>query len=256
MSEIEFKSAKEIIEQASKFLLKSLNRKKIFYKKGHFNLVTNIDKEVENLIVSEIKKRFPKHSILAEESGIHKRDRKYEWIIDPIDGTTNFAHGYPWFCISIAFAKDGVLEYGLVKNPSNGELFTAIRGKGAKLNGKPIHVSRNKKLSESLLVTGFPHDKRGSKMSNFKRFQDLTLNSHGVRRGGSAALDLCSVASGRLEGFWEEKLSPWDVAAGVLLVKEAGGKITKFNNDPYEIYSKEIVATNGLVHKELLKYLQ
>ena len=142
-----------------------------------------------------------------------------------------------------------------MKNPSSGELFSAIKGKGARLNGKKISVSNIKKLSESLLVTGFPQETKKSKLSNFERFKNLTLNTHGVRRAGSAALDLCNVAAGRLEGYWEEKLSPWDVAAGVLILKEAGGKITNYKNGKYDIYSKEILATNGLIHKELMSYL-
>jgi myo-inositol-1(or 4)-monophosphatase len=250
-----FNIAEEIIEEASKYLLKSLHRKKISYKSGHFNLVTNIDKEVENLIVGKIKKSFPTHTIVAEESGIHKKESHHEWFIDPIDGTTNFAHNYPSFCISIAYMKDSELQIGLVKNPSSGELFSAIKRKGARLNGKKISVSSIKKLSESLLVTGFPQETKKSKLSNFERFKNLTLNTHGVRRAGSAALDLCNVAAGRLEGYWEEKLSPWDVAAGVLILKEAGGKITNYKNGKYDIYSKEILATNGLVHKELMSYL-
>lgn len=251
-----FNVAIKTIEKASKVILQNYNKiRKISYKQGHFNLVTNVDHEVEALILKEINSKFPYHSIIAEESGIHKRHKTYEWFIDPIDGTTNFAHGYPCFCISIGFAKNGILEFGLIKNPLTGELYSARRGKGAKLNGKSISVSKIKRLKDSLLATGFPYTRNKTIKSTFNNFKNLTLISHGVRRDGSAAMDLCYVASGKYEGFWEIKLSPWDVAAGILILKEAGGKITRFDGSKFDIYSKEIVATNGLVHKELLKNL-
>ena len=249
-----FNFANQLVNRASSYILNNYEKKKIYYKKGHFNLVTNIDKEVEELIVREIKKHFEDHSIIAEESGLHNENKKYKWFIDPIDGTTNFAHGFPMFCISIALAYEDEIIVGVVKNPVTGEHFSAMKNEGATLNKRPIHVSKIKKLSESLLVTGFPHDAKKFKVKNFNRFKKLTLNSHGVRRIGSAAIDLCYVASGRLEAFWEERLSPWDTAAGVLILEEAGGKITNFKNKKYDIYQKEILATNGLVHKELLQY--
>ena len=252
-----FDFAKELIENASKIILKNYNKvTKIKYKKGDSNLVTNVDHEVEALILKEINHNFPKHSILAEESGTHKKNPIYKWFIDPIDGTTNFAHRYPCFCISIAFAKNSELEFGLIKNPLTGELYSARKNKGAKLNKEKITVSKIKHLKESLLVTGFPYDKRTSKMNNLNNFSKLTLITQGVRRDGSAALDLCYVASGKVDGFWELKLSPWDVAAGVLILKEAGGKITNFKGNSYDIYSNKIVATNGFIHKELLKNLK
>jgi len=252
-----FNLAYRVIEKASKIVLKSLDKtRKISYKKGDFNLVTNVDHEVEALLLKEIISKYPNHSIIAEESGIHSKNPTYQWFIDPIDGTTNFAHGYPCFCISIGFAFKNKLEFGLIKNPVTNELYTAKRNKGAKLNGKPIFVSKIKKLKDSLLVTGFPYDRKTSKMNNFDSFCNLTLKTQGVRRDGAAAVDLCYVASGKLDGFWELKLSPWDVAAGVLLVKEAGGKITDYDNHTYNVYKKEIVATNGLIHNELLKNLK
>lgn len=251
-----FKFAKKLIKKAGKVVLKNHNKaKKIDYKKGHFNLVTSADKETEALIIKEIKKKYPTHTIVAEETGKHKNDPTYEWIIDPIDGTTNFAHSYPFFCTSIGFAKKGVVQFGLIYNPVTDELFTAKKGKGAKLNGKKISVSKSKTLKESLLTTGFPHDKKSSKHKNFALFRNLTLNSHGVRRDGAAALDLCYVAAGRVEGFWEQKLNAWDVAAGTLILTEAGGKVTKYDGSKYSIYDKEILATNGKIHKELMGYL-
>lgn len=257
-SEIEkiFGFAKNITEKVSKVILKNCNKiRKISYKKGDFNLVTNVDKEVEALVIKEIVSEYPEHSIIAEESGIHKKNKKYEWFIDPIDGTTNFAHNYPCFCVSIAFSVNGILRFGIVKNPATGELYTAIKGKGAKLNGKPISVSKIKRLKESLLITGFPYDRKTSKTNNFKNFCNLTMVTQGVRRDGSAAMDLCYVAAGKADGYWELKLSPWDVAAGVLILEEAGGKITGFKGNKYNIYDKEIVATNGIIHKELIKRL-
>ena len=252
-----YKIAQAIIEKASNLILKNYNKiKKISYKKGHFNLVTNVDHEVEELIVKEINSNFPSHSIIAEESGIHKKDFTHVWFIDPIDGTTNFAHGYPFFCISIAFSKNGIVEFGLVKNPLTGELYTAKRNKGAKLNGQPISVSKIKKLEKSLLATGFPYDRKTSKFNNFKNFTNLTLRTQGVRRDGAAALDLCYVASGKTDGFWEVRLSPWDVAASVLIVEEAGGKVTDLRGNKYDIFDDKIVASNKHIHKELLKYLQ
>ena len=251
-----FNLAYKTIEKASSLILKNLNRiQKISYKKGDFNLVTNVDEEVEALIIKNIVSKYPNHSIIAEESGIQKKDSLYQWFIDPIDGTTNFAHGYPCFCISIGFVKDGILEFGLVKNPLTNELYTARRNKGAKLNGKSISVSKIKHLKDSLLVTGFPYDRRTSKMNNFKNFCKLTLVTQGVRRDGAAALDLCYVASGKVDGFWELKLSSWDVAAGALIVKEAGGKVTNFKGNKFDVFSNKIVATNGLIHGELIRQL-
>ena len=251
-----FNFAVKITEKANRIILKNLNKtRKISYKKGDFNLVTNVDKEVEALLIKEITLRFPNHSIIAEESGKHIKDPDYEWFIDPIDGTTNFAHSYPCFCISIGFARKKKMEFGLIKNPSTGDLYSAQKNKGAKLNGKTIKVSKIRSLKDSLLVTGLPYDRRTSKTNNFNHFRNLTLCSHGVRRDGAAALDLCYVASGAVDGFWELKLSPWDVAAGMLIVEEAGGKITNFKGNKFDIYCKEIVASNGFIHKELIKKL-
>ena len=252
-----FNFAKRTIEKAGIIVKNNYNKlNKISYKQGAFNLVTNIDKEVEKYIVTQIKNTFPEHSIIAEESGLHKKISAYQWFIDPIDGTTNFAHNYPCFCISIALAHNEVIQLGLVKNPVTDDSYTVIKNKGAKLNDKPIKVSKITRLKDSLLATGFPYDKLSSKKNNLKNFGKLTLMTHGVRRDGSAALDLCYVASGKIDGFWELKLSPWDVAAGTLIVEEAGGKITGFHGNKYDIYKKEIVATNGLIHKELLKNLK
>lgn len=255
MDEI-FNFATDLIEIASKVILKNLNSiSKISYKQNRFNLVTNVDYEVESKIIKKIISKYPNHSIIAEESGKHKKDPAYKWFIDPIDGTTNFAHGYPCFCISIGFSKNDVLEFGLVKNPVTGELYSARKNKGAKLNGKKISVSNIRKLKDSLLITGFADSRKKTTLKNFTNFQKLTLITHGVRRDGAAALDLCYIASGRAEAFWESNLNPWDVAAGVLIIKEAGGTITDFNGNKYDIFNDKIVTTNGWIHRELLKHL-
>ena len=252
-----FNFALKVIQKANLVILKNLNKiSKISYKKGDFNLVTNVDLEVEALILKEITSKYPNHSIITEESGKFLKDPTYKWFIDPIDGTTNFAHGYPCFCISIGFSKNNVLEFGQILNPITKDLFTAKKNKGAELNGKSISVSKIKKLKDSLLVTGFPYDRKTSTLNNLKNFCNLTLMTQGVRRDGAAAMDLCYVACGKLDGFWEIKLSPWDVAAGVLIVKEAGGRITDFKGNKYDIFNNKIVATNGLIHRELLKHLR
>lgn len=252
-----FSLAKRITDKASKLVLKNYRKiEKVSFKRSPYDLVTNVDKEVEELIIKEITKRFPRHTIIAEETGLHKKNTNEVWFIDPIDGTTNFAHGYPFFCISIAYAQDGVLEFGLVKSPMINELYTARKNKGAQLNGKLIRVSKAKRLNESLLATGFPYDRKNSRINNLKNFCNLTLRTQGVRRDGAAALDLCYVASGKIDGFWELKLSPWDVAAGALIINEAGGKVTDFKGNKFNIFDKNIVASNGLIHKELLKYLR
>ena len=251
-----FRQAKQIIEKASPLVLKNLNKiKKISYKKGAFNLVTNVDKEVDKFLIKEIKSRYKDHSIIAEESGKHKKNKRFIWFIDPIDGTTNFAHGYPCFCISIGFSKDGVIQFGLVKNPLTNELYSAKKNKGAWLNGKRIYVSRNKKLNDSLLATGFPHHTGPLRTKNFEYFKKITLITHGVRRDGAAALDLCYVASGKLDAFWETKLNPWDIAAGMLILKEAGGKVKNFKGIDLNVFERNIVATNGFIPEELLNHL-
>jgi myo-inositol-1(or 4)-monophosphatase len=176
----------------------------------------------------------------------------YRWYVDPLDGTTNFAHGYPVFCVSIALArKDDQLEVGVLYDPTRDELFAAERGQGATLNGKPLHVSKTARLAESILGTGFPSHKRHQN-PNIHFYQQLTLRSHGVRRAGSAALDLANVAAGRYDGFWEFNLNPWDTAAGALIVQEAGGMVTRFDGTPFRLDSREVLATNDLIHEEVL----
>jgi len=226
-------------------------RVKIEYK-GEVDLVTEADRASEKLIVERLRARWPEHGIVAEEGTRSETGADYRWYVDPLDGTTNFAHGYPVFCISIALARrDGQLEAGVLYDPTRDEMFAAERGGGARLNGEPIQVSKTKALAESILGTGFPSHKR-HKNPNIFFYHQITLRSHGVRRAGSAALDLANVACGRYDGFWALNLNPWDTAAGVLLVQEAGGTVTRFDGSPFRLDSREVAASNGLIHQELL----
>jgi myo-inositol-1(or 4)-monophosphatase len=212
------------------------------------------------MIVSRIKSAFPTHSILAEEIHDISRDENagspYRWVIDPLDGTTNFAHGYPVFSVSIGLEVAGELELGIVYDPTRDEMFTARRGGGSFCNGVSLRVSTTGSLLSSLLATGFPYDVQTSKDNNLSNFCAFALRAQGIRRGGSAALDLCYVASGRLDGFWELKLNPWDCAAGFLTVREAGGIVTNFRGQPASINGREVVASNGLIHQEMLDVLK
>ncbi len=225
-------------------------------KKGAIDLVTEADIKSEKVIIEIIHNSFPEHSILAEESGLEKGREADLWIIDPLDGTTNFAHRLPVFCVSIAFESKGDLIFGIVLNPESGELFTSAKGEGSKLNGKSISPSKVGQLSESLLVTGFPYDHYQILDSLMNRFARCLTASQGLRRLGSAALDLCYVASGRFEGFWEQNLKPWDTAAGTLIAREAGAVVTDFSGNSFNPYQKEILATNGKIHQEMLSLLE
>ncbi len=224
--------------------------KKISYK-GEVDLVTESDKHSEAIIVAKLRERFPGHAIVAEEgSRGAAAGAKYCWHVDPLDGTTNFAHSYPCFAVSIGLLEDGEPVAGVVLNPIANELFTASRGDGACLNGKRIQVSPVEKLATSLVATGFPTHQRANNR-NIYYYWEFTMRSHGVRRDGSAALDLCSVACGRFEGFWEFGLNSWDTAAGMLIVQEAGGRITDLEGGAYHPGGRTILATNGRVHDEM-----
>jgi myo-inositol-1(or 4)-monophosphatase len=223
--------------------------------KGAFNLVTDVDKLSEKLIIDLIRSEFPDDEILAEESGASREKSKRRWLIDPVDGTTNFAHGYPFYCVSIGLEKDGQRFLGVVFNPISDELFWAQLGEGAWLNDERISVSKVGTLNESLLATGFPPDTAAAQHSNMEHFKKLTNVSHGVRRDGSAALDLCFVACGRLDGFWERKLAPWDIGAGSLIVEEAGGRVSNLTNGPLNMQDGHILATNGSIHDEVVAAL-
>ncbi len=242
-----------IAREAGTLLLDYLARSVTIEYKGEVDLVTEADRASEKLIVERLRARWPQHGIVAEEGTRSETDAEYRWYVDPLDGTTNFAHGYPVFCVSIALARsDGQLQVGVLYDPTRDELFAAERGQGAKLNGRPIHVSKTKRLAESILGTGFPSHKRHQNPNIFF-YHQITLRSHGVRRAGSAALDLANVACGRYDGFWEFNLNPWDTAAGVLLVQEAGGNVTRFDGSPFRLDSREVLASNGLFHHELIR---
>jgi len=225
-------------------------------KKGDIDLVTKADTASERAIVTEIQSRFPDHSILAEESGFSEGSSNYQWIIDPLDGTTNFANHLGLFAVSIAFAIDGQPVIGTVMNPETGELFTACKGKGAALNGVRIIVSETDRVSDSLLVTGFPYDFKTMLRPLMLRFENCLKAARGVRRLGSAALDLCYVACGRFEGFWEQNLKPWDTAAGIVIAREAGALVTDFSGNTFNIDDMEILATNGKIHNKMIVLLE
>jgi myo-inositol-1(or 4)-monophosphatase len=226
--------------------------------KGDIDLVTEADLAAEKLIIERINSHYPRHAILAEESGASDESAAgksdWKWIIDPLDGTTNYAHGYPCFCVSIAVEHAGAIEIGVVYDPTRDEMFAAERGQGATLNERPMRVSIVDNLNAAMLCTGFPYNVR--ERPNFARdFVNFTMNAQAVRRDGSAALDLAYLACGRFDGFWEDGLNPWDVAAGVLLIEEAGGRVTDYRGAPLDIYTPKVLATNGRVHDAMMRLL-
>lgn len=247
----------ETAREAGHLLLEKFGRITTVTKKGDINLVTEADLASEALIMERIRSHYPKHSILAEESGeavVVGGDTNWKWIIDPLDGTTNYAHGYPCFCVTLALEHDDEVAVGVTFDPTRDELFAAEKGRGATLNGKPIRVSATENLGDSLIVTGFPYD--------FKRKDDFArhltaflMQSRGVRRDGSAAIDMAYVACGRFDGFWEEGLNAWDMAAGKLLIEEAGGWVTGYDGNAFSIYKPPVCASNGRIHKEMLAVL-
>lgn len=232
--------------------------------KGDVDVVTIADRTVEKLIRTRLAEVFPQHGVYGEEGTREGLDREFRWYVDPLDGTTNFAHGFPQFCVSMGLEQrgaglnadeDGTLQAAVIYDPLRDELFAAEHGKGATLNGKPLHVSQTAQLAEALVATGFPSRKRHQN-PNIHFYHEFTLRSHGVRRAGSAALDLAYVAAGRLEAFWEFNLNPWDTAAGILLVNEAGGRVSDFAGETVELNSREVLASNGLIHDELVGMFQ
>ncbi len=243
-------TAVDIAREAGALLAQLFKRPQEISYKRPSDLVTDADRRSEALIVERLRSHFPRHAIVGEEGGAQNTGSDYCWYVDPLDGTTNFAHGFPVFCVTLGLAYRNEVIAGVVYDPSREELFTAERGAGAYLNNKRIGVSKRPDLSESLLATGFPPfaDNHDLNMQYYFRF---TLLSHGIRRAGSAALDLCSVAAGRFEGFWELKLNPWDKAAGSLLVTEAGGRVTNLAGEPLNLLGDDILASNGLVHDRM-----
>lgn len=247
----------ETARYAGQLLLEKFGRITTVTKKGDINLVTEADLASEELIIERIGSHFPKHSVLAEESGEKNAigsDGKWKWIIDPLDGTTNYAHGYPCFAVTLALEHDSEIVVGVTFDPTRNELFAAEKGMGATLNGKPIRTSETEVLGDSLICTGFPYDFK--RRDDFARhLTNFLLNSRGVRRDGSAAIDLAYVACGRFDGFWEEGLNPWDMAAGKLLIEEAGGWVTNYDGSEFSIYRPPVCASNGKIHKEMLAVL-
>jgi len=241
----------EIAREAGALLMQYFQQHVKVEYKGDADLVTVADRKSESLIRQRIRAQWPTHGVLGEEEGLADTGSDYRWYVDPLDGTTNFAHGFPVFCVSLALEHRNQMIAGVVYDPTRDEMFSAEQGRGAYLNQRRIQVSKISNLAESLVATGFPSHKR-HKNPNIYFYHQITLHSHGVRRAGSAALDLCCVASGRFDGFWEFNLNPWDTAAGVLIVKEAGGKVSDFRGGPFQLNSRETLATNGLVHDAML----
>ena len=248
----------ETAREAGHILMEKFGRITTVTKKGDINLVTEADLASERHIIERIKSYHPKHAVLAEESGeaiVIGGDQTWKWIVDPLDGTTNYAHGYPCFCVTLALEHDGEIVIGVTFDPTRDELFAAEAGRGSTLNGKPIRVSATEKLGDALIDTGFAYDFK--QKPNFARhLTDFLFHSRGVRRDGSAAIDMAYVACGRFDGFWEEGLNPWDVAAGKLLIEEAGGLVTYYDGSKFSIYQPPICASNGAIHKQVLEVLQ
>lgn len=246
----------DIAKKAGNLLKKKLNEQHTVEYKGEINLVTEVDHLSEKMLVSLIKRKFPRHNILTEESPAENNGSEFRWIIDPLDGTTNYAHGYPVFCVSIALEKANDICLGAVYNPMLNEMFWAEKGKGAFLNDRKLSVSGNTELSRSLLATGFPYDIRETKDNNIAYFNLMAMRVQAIRRVGAAALDLAYLAAGRFDGFWELKLMPWDTAAGWLLVKEAGGEVTDLFGRDFSLTSPHILASNGKIHQDMIRVLR
>ncbi|MSR78503.1 MAG: inositol monophosphatase [Candidatus Omnitrophica bacterium] len=243
------------LAEAGALLKKNWNKPKTIEKKSELSLVTQVDKAAEKRIIQIVRKSFPDHAFLAEES-LPFGNSDCRWIIDPLDGTTNFAHNLTISSVTIAFEYEGTVLLGGTYDPFRDELFFAQKGKGSTLNGKKIHVSKTKKLGDSLLCTGFPYDRRNDPDQYLRIFREFLMTAQEVRRLGSAALDLAYVACGRLDGYWEFKLQPWDKAAGILIVEEAGGKFTDLSGNPAALTGVQSVATNGIIHAEMLKVMK
>lgn len=248
--------AREAALQAGAVLRDNIHGAREISYKGEINLVTEMDRRSERTVVAALQAAFPDHGILAEEGTVIENSSGFRWIIDPLDGTTNYAHGYPNFAVSIGLERAGEVILGVVYDPMRDELFAAEKGRGASLNGRAIRVSKADALIRSLLATGFPYDRATSEKNNLNYFRALLMASQEVRRSGSAAIDLCSVAAGRLDGYWELKLHPWDVAAGSLIVREAGGLVSDFSGTRFSIHDKEILASNGIIHEQMIEIIK
>ena len=243
--------AEEAVRDAGDIIARLYDEPREIDYKGPFDLVTSADRQAEELIVGRIRERFPAHGIVAEEGGESKSDSEFRWYVDPLDGTTNFAHGFPMFCVALALEQRGEIVLGVIYDPLRKELYRAVKGQGAYVNDRRMRVSQSPRLDESLLATGFPPFRAANHDLNIQYYLRFTDLCHGVRRAGSASLDLCYLAAGRLDGFWELKLFPWDKAAGGLMVLEAGGKITDMDGGPFKLWGDPIFASNGLIHAEM-----
>ena len=244
--------AVNLAKQAGQFQLSKLHDQHNIEYKGAIDIVTEVDKACEALIIGELQKNFPDHSILAEEGGGQESPSAYKWIIDPLDGTVNYAHGFPVFCVSIALEKDGEIILGVIYDPNRDELFKAVKGEGATLNGKSISISACQNLTQALLATGFAYNVQESGVEdNLDHFSNFIKKSRAVRRLGSAAIDMAWVACGRLEGFWELYLHPREIAAGALIITEAGGKVTSFDSGDFNLYGDEILVSNEKIHQQM-----
>ena len=244
-----------VAQEAGRLLRDRVGTKIEVAHKGAINIVTDVDIASERLIREAIATQYPRHQVLAEEGGLAESRSEYRWVIDPLDGTTNYAHGYPVFCVSIALEYQEETILGVVYDPMRDELFTAERGGGATLNHRPIRVSSTDSLMQSMLSTGFPYDIRTSTLTNLDHWANFAMNAQALRRDGAAAIDLCYTACGRFDGFWELNLSPWDMAAGALIVTEAGGRVTDFSGGEFSIYKPEIIASNGLIHDRMVEVI-
>jgi len=250
------KVATEAALKAGELLVRNLHKVKRVDHKGVVNLVTDIDRKSERLIHRILRSHFPNHSFFAEEEVREKTSSDYLWTIDPLDGTTNYAHGFPIFCVTISLLKKEEVIMGLTYNPMLGEMFYAERGAGAFLHRRRVQISGTEDLNDSLLATGFPYDLRESEDDNLDYFCSFVMKAQAVRRAGSAALDLAYTACGRFDGFWEFKLGAWDIAAGCLLVEEAGGRVTNFKGRRVDLFTGEVLASNGKIHDQMLKVLR
>jgi myo-inositol-1(or 4)-monophosphatase len=245
-------TAADIAREAGALIARYFERGIGFDLKGDFDLVTEADRASERLVVERLHAHFPSHTVLGEEGGLREKDSEFHWYVDPLDGTTNFAHGYPMFNVTLALERAGEMIAGVIYDPVRDEMFTAELAGGAYLNGRRIHVSRTASFESALLATGFPSRKRHENI-NVHFFHQVAMVTHGIRRCGSAALDLAYVACGRLDGFWEFGLNPWDMAAGLLLIREAGGRTSDMKGGAPDVRGPHIAASNGLIHDEMLK---
>ncbi len=251
-----FTTALVAAQKAGQYILQNSESNPEYTLKGRANMVTEIDRTAEKIIVETLLQNFPEHQVLSEEGSGQAGNSEFKWIIDPLDGTTNFVHGFPFYAVSIGLEFQGAIILGIVNIPTHNELFYARKGQGAYLNHCPIKVSSVPRLSDSLLATGFPYELSAKFNLNFDLFKMLYQKTQGIRRPGAAAIDLCYVACGRFDGFWEFELNPWDVAAGALIVQEAGGKLINIDGTPFSIYDRQILATNGIIESEMLDFIK